>query len=78
LYATGGLAYGETKIGLNLTDITSGCIANATICLNSASSSVRLGWTAGAGIEAMLTPNWSFKLEYLYIDLGRRTADLPA
>jgi outer membrane immunogenic protein len=25
------------------------------------------GWTAGAGIEAALTPNWTAKVEYLYV-----------
>src|SRR4029077_17612719 len=39
------------------------------------------GWTAGAGIETTaladllgLGPNWSAKLEYLYVDLGSVTA----
>jgi outer membrane immunogenic protein len=28
------------------------------------------GWTIGAGAEVMFAPNWSAKLEYLYIDLS--------
>jgi outer membrane immunogenic protein len=76
LYATGGLAYGQTKISFNELDVTSGCIPNATICADGSSSSVRAGWTAGGGVEAMLAPNWSFKLEYLYVDLGRRSLSL--
>jgi hypothetical protein len=31
------------------------------------------GWTAGAGLEYAFAPQWSFKTEYLYIDLGSRT-----
>ena len=31
-----------------------------------------LGWTVGGGLEARLASNWSEKLEYLYVDLGRR------
>ena len=27
------------------------------------------GWTAGGGVEWLFLPNWSAKLEYLYIDL---------
>ena len=78
LYATGGLAYGETRTSFNTTDVTFGCVAGATICANGASSSVRAGWTVGAGSEAMLGVNWSVKLEYLYVDLGRRSVDTPA
>jgi outer membrane immunogenic protein len=32
-------------------------------------SNTHLGWTAGAGIEVGLAPNWSAKAEYLYVDL---------
>ena len=30
----------------------------------------RIGWTVGAGIEAMIAPNWTAKVEYLHVDLG--------
>ena len=46
--------------------------------LNSACSGVRAGWTAGAGTEAMLAPNWSVKVEYLYVDLGGRSVSAPS
>jgi outer membrane immunogenic protein len=78
LYGTGGLAYGQTKSSLTTTDLTGGCVLNATLCANGASSGVVAGWTAGAGAEAMLAPNWSVKLEYLYVDLGRRSMAIPA
>jgi outer membrane immunogenic protein len=55
-YATGGLAYG------NLRGEISGLSENRT----------GLGWTAGLGIEVGLTPNWSAKVEYLYVDLTDR------
>ncbi|HYJ42936.1 MAG TPA: outer membrane beta-barrel protein [Xanthobacteraceae bacterium] len=32
----------------------------------------RFGWTLGAGIEYMLTPNWSAKFEYNHYDFGGR------
>jgi outer membrane immunogenic protein len=32
-----------------------------------------LGWTAGAGLEWMLTPSVSAKLEYMYADVGSKT-----
>jgi outer membrane immunogenic protein len=28
------------------------------------------GWTVGGGVEASITPNWSAKIEYLYMNLG--------
>jgi outer membrane immunogenic protein len=30
------------------------------------------GWTAGGGLEVKLDRNWSFKGEYLYVDVGDR------
>jgi outer membrane immunogenic protein len=34
-------------------------------------SSLQSGWTAGAGIEVMFPdPNWTAKIEYLYVDLA--------
>jgi outer membrane immunogenic protein len=33
-------------------------------------TNVHFGWTAGAGIEVGLTPNWSAKAEFLYVDLS--------
>lgn len=78
LYATGGAAYGETKLGFGMINTDFGCIVGGTLCVNGTSSSVRVGWTAGAGIEAMLAPNWSFKAEYLYIDLGRQSVNFLA
>jgi outer membrane immunogenic protein len=78
LYGTGGFAYGQAKSSFSTSDLTSGCVANATFCANGSSSSVRTGWTAGAGTEAMLAPNWSVKVEYLYVDLGRSSISIPA
>ena len=63
LYATGGLAYGEVRtaetIGAGLFGFSN--------------SETRAGWTVGAGIEGAISGNWTAKLEYLYIDLGRTT-----
>jgi len=59
LYATGGLAYGNF----------SG--SSWTLPMNIGTwSSLNVGWTVGAGVEAALGNNWSFKVEYLYMDLG--------
>jgi outer membrane immunogenic protein len=39
---------------------------NASLTQNATPS----GWTIGAGTELALGPNWSARLEYLYVDLG--------
>jgi outer membrane immunogenic protein len=57
LYGTAGLAYGELKGEFF------GIDENKT----------HIGWTAGAGLEVGFMPNWSAKLEYLYMDLGNRS-----
>jgi outer membrane immunogenic protein len=38
-------------------------------------SETRSGWTVGTGIEWAFLDNWSAKVEYDYIDFGRRTVD---
>jgi outer membrane immunogenic protein len=34
------------------------------------SSATQTGWAAGAGIETKISPNWSLKGEYQFVDLG--------
>jgi|KBSMisStandDraft_5_1062788.scaffolds.fasta_scaffold137930_1 outer membrane immunogenic protein len=55
-YATAGLAYG------NLTANLVGLEESKTL----------VGWTGGLGMEVGFTPNWTAKVEYLYMDLGSR------
>jgi outer membrane immunogenic protein len=59
LYGTGGLAYGDIQ--------TDGVISDPTTF---SISTIKAGWTVGAGVEARITGNWTAKLEYLYMDLG--------
>lgn len=63
LYATGGLAYGEID-----SDYISGIVGTSPIF--GSNSTTRVGWTAGAGVEGKVTPNWTVKVEYLYMDFG--------
>lgn len=60
LYATGGAAVVHVKDAW-----TDGAGAFAE------TDDAKWGWTAGGGIEAALTANWSVKTEYLYIDAGK-------
>ncbi len=61
-YITGGAAYGKTKFSTNIWNGISD------------ESSTRWGWTVGAGAEYAITNNWTFKAEYLYVDLGEASA----
>ncbi len=60
-YGTGGVSY----TGLQ-SDITVGGTTDSA-------RETKLGWTVGAGIENAISPNWTWKLEYLYIDAARTT-----
>jgi outer membrane immunogenic protein len=53
-YGTAGLAFGE--------------LSGQTFGLSESHTSA--GWTAGVGAEISLAPNWSAKIEYLYVDLS--------
>jgi outer membrane immunogenic protein len=56
-YITGGAAFGEVRANLN-----PGPLLTA--------KDMRVGWTAGAGLEYAFLGNWTAKIEYLYVDLG--------
>ena len=59
------------KGGLKTSAAIAGVNGNG-IALTAAGSTTdtRVGWTIGAGVEGMITQNWTAKLEYLYMDLG--------
>jgi len=69
VYTTGGLAYGRVE--------TSGTAQPAASVLGLApaafwnSSTTKTGWALGSGVEAALTANWSWRIEYLHLDLGK-------
>ena len=60
LYGTAGLAYGDLKAEFGGLD----------------ESKTLVGWTGGLGMEVGFAPNWSAKVEYLYMDLGSRAYTL--
>ena len=68
VYATGGLATTNLKTGNSYRD----SFANPGF-ESSSSSRVKTGWTLGGGIEWAMTPNWSVRGEYLYVDFGSIT-----
>ncbi len=64
LYGTGGLAVANVKVNQTI-GLLGGFAETASV------SSTRVGWTVGAGVEYMVTRDWSVKGEYLYVDLGK-------
>jgi outer membrane immunogenic protein len=70
LYGTGGLAYGETKLGSAAVCPTSNPPCQTEPTTANQSSNWSFGWTVGAGVEWKFAPDWSVKAEYLYVDLG--------
>ena len=63
-YVKGGAAWAAYKTDTSVTGT-----AGATTATLSGSET-RSGWTVGAGAEYALTPNWSVKVEYDYLDFG--------
>jgi len=72
-YGTGGLVFGEVSVkGTNTFTVEgitgAGTATYSTIIDN---SKVKTGWTLGAGIEGHIgASNWTWKVEYIHIDLG--------
>jgi outer membrane immunogenic protein len=67
-YVTGGFAWGQDRV--TRTEI-SGTVNNETVTNN------RIGWTAGPGVEFAFAPNWSARLEYLYVHLDGVSYTFP-
>ena len=65
LYATGGFAFGKVHDQLTAT-FDEGDLVSTTVSKNDTVT----GYVLGGGIEHKLTPNWSVKAEYQYINLG--------
>ncbi|WP_246767800.1 outer membrane protein [Bradyrhizobium sp. CCBAU 53340] len=76
-YGTGGLAYGGVVTSGNVSGInvtgspgSGDNLAFTPVASSFSSTTTRVGWSAGAGLEGAFADNWSARLEYLYVDLG--------
>jgi outer membrane autotransporter protein len=63
-YAKGGAAWMNADYQIQVNSGTAGA---------SSLNTTRTGWNIGAGVEYMLTPRWSAKVEYDYLDFGSST-----
>lgn len=78
VYGTAGLAYGQVRLTgtTNQSGIDSqGGSFNLSTPFSSSNSNI--GWAVGAGIEGAIANNWTWKAEYLYIDLGSLDVSQP-
>jgi outer membrane immunogenic protein len=71
LYATGGAAWQHFDV--NSACVSISCGVTPAIVVNSVT---KTGWTAGFGIETMLSGNWFARAEYRYADFGSSSFSL--
>jgi outer membrane immunogenic protein len=72
VYAKGGFAFANEEYFQN-------CLVLCAVVGNidgATGDDTRTGWMVGAGLEYGFTPNWSFKVEYNYMDFGNETYNL--
>jgi outer membrane immunogenic protein len=85
LYATGGAAYGGVSVSgvynVAATVPSLGATAFGPSATGFSNSRFNVGWTLGGGVEGrflgLLGPNWTWKAEYLYVDLGWLETNTP-
>jgi outer membrane immunogenic protein len=77
LYAKGGAAFLDAKAST-----IDPCVAPPATCgtttLTMTGEDVMVGWSAGAGIEWALSPQWGVKAEYAYFDFGKIRTSGPS
>jgi outer membrane immunogenic protein len=74
VYGTGGVAFGKVSgsFGYNAHEIDGlGSFGGAYAIGGGSWSTTRTGATGGAGVETLITPYLTLRLEYRYTDLGR-------
>jgi outer membrane immunogenic protein len=74
LYATGGIALAETKLGANATGSIVTSIFPPTLgplgSMNASERAVLVGYAVGGGLEYAVGAGWSIKSEYLHMGFG--------
>lgn len=76
-FGTAGLAYGRVRLAGTMVDSGSALVVVPPFIpdpysgtASFSASRVKAGWTAGAGVEGALVGRWTWKAEYLFVDLG--------
>jgi outer membrane immunogenic protein len=64
VYVTGGVAFGHVKDSFEVKGANSADLASFT------QNKTKVGWTAGVGVEHMVSRHWTARAEFRYVDLG--------
>jgi len=75
VFGTGGLAYGRVSVSTatNVAVTVANGLVFAPDSTSAYAAKTNVGFTLGAGLQGTLrslSPNWTWKVEYLYLDLG--------
>lgn len=69
-YAKGGVAWADNTY--------TATFINIVPPLPFSAQATPTGWTVGVGIEVAMSGNWSARIEYDYLDLGKQTVTMPS
>ena len=74
LYVKGGGAFADSRFGVRLRDDCLGMMGSLCndFAFRNNNDDTRTGWMIGAGLEYGAWGNWSWKLEYNFMDFGHR------
>ena len=73
VYAKGGAAWTRDGYSITFNSPPAVPVRLSANFLTRSASDDRFGWTVGAGFEFGITPRWSTKVEYDYLDFGTKT-----
>jgi outer membrane immunogenic protein len=71
LYFTAGAAWAQVKDSVDFINDPLG--DNQSIAFTQ--KKIKIGWTAGVGVEHMFSPHWTARAEVRYVDLGNSKVD---
>lgn len=85
LYATGGLAWGHFETTFQTfgtvvatpANFSAAQLAALAAGVNISTGGTNFGFAVGGGFEWAFAPRWSIKGEYLYLDFGSDTVNVP-
>ncbi len=79
-YMTAGIAFADAEIdqsGIRCDGAFVGSVCStSSVPFGAADTNILTGWTAGAGAEVAIDPNWTARLEVRYTDFADATFDL--